>query len=186
MNIFFLALDPKKSARFYYNKHCIKIILEIAQILYCAHWITNDGNDTWLTQHSLEINLPPYKKTHVNHPMSKWTRQSYNNYMYACQLGLELCYEYSRRYGNKIHKTQARLEWLICNAPLNFVPDEIQGFLATRGIPAGCTPIPLTMPTEYHTDDAVQSYRQYYIKAKQSIAQSTEAYEQLVSEWNIK
>lgn len=187
MNIFFLHVNPKQSAKYYFNKHCIKIILEIAQMLYTAHWmIGGDVVDAeWISQHFDDLQLKPYRKTHYNHPTSKWIRQSRNNYLYACNMGLALCYEYTRRYG-KIHKTQQRLEWLIQHAPTTFVTDKIQGHLATKGLPTGCTAIPLAMPEAYHSDDAIQSYRQYYIHDKKSIAQSEDVWQQLRDEWCIQ
>ena len=100
MNIFFLDIDIKQNAKYYFNKHCIKIILEIIQMLYTSHWISNN-DDKWYENHVKILNLQPYKKSHYNHPMSIWIRSSKNNYMYACNLAAELCQEYTRRY-NKI------------------------------------------------------------------------------------
>ena len=94
MNIFFLHLDPKKCAKYYFNKHYIKIILEIAQILYTAHHVY-PVCDNWIEKHEQELKLSVYKKTHYNHPIAKWTRQSKNNYEYACIIVLELCYNFS-------------------------------------------------------------------------------------------
>ena len=181
MNIFFL---PKTSAQYYFNRHCVKIILEICQLVYTAHWILDGDNDTdeWIVQHLADLDLKPYKKTHFNHPTSKWVRQSVENYIYACTMGLELCYEYTRRYG-KIHKSQVRLEWLLAHSPTQFVPIDIQGYLATENIPDGCTPIPLAMPVEYHSRDAIDSYRHYYIHAKKHVAQTEEAWSKLCDEW---
>jgi len=184
MNLFFLHINVKKSARYYYNKHAIKIILEISQMLYTAHWMINGNNEDWIKQHFEDMELKPYRKTHYNHPTSKWIRQCRANYVYACDMGLELCYEYTRRY-KKIHKTQQRLEWLSRNIPQRFPEIEVQGYLAPLGIPTGCTPIPLAMPEEYHTKDAVQSYRLYYIHGKKSIAQSEEVWMNLRNEWQI-
>ena len=181
MNIFFLHRNPKQSARYYFNKHCIKIILEVAQMLYTAHWMIYGVEHDW-SDHLPD--LKPYRKTHYNHPTAKWVRQSKENYMYTCQMGLELCYEYTRRYG-KIHKTQIRLEWLFTHIPTEFINQPIQGYLATQGIPDKCTPIPLAMPDVYHTDDAIQAYRNYYIQDKKSIAQTEEVWNQLRTEWSI-
>lgn len=99
-------------------------------------------------------------------------------------MGLELCYEYTRRY-HKIHKSQVRLEWLIQNPPKTYQQDPIQGYLAQENIPTGCTPVPLAMPTQYHTQDAIQSYRLYYLHDKQDIAQSQDALDFLTQEWNM-
>lgn len=185
MNIFFLSLNKAECARFYFNKHCVKIILEIAQVLYCAHW-TNNLTDDWITTHKNSLNLNVYKKTHANHPMTKWVREHINNYTFACQLGLELCYEYSRRYHNKVHACQIRLEWLLNNKPDKFqVQDYIKSVRTSVNIPRGCTPVPLCMPEEYHHNDLLMSYRTYYIKAKSSIAESHLKLEYLKDIWNM-
>lgn len=183
MNIFFLHTEVSRSAKYYFNKHCIKIILEIAQMLYTAHWVTQSCSD-WVNKHETELKVAPYKKTHFNHPTCRWVRQHFNNYVYTCQMGLELCYEYTRRYG-KIHKSQVRLEWLLQNIPTTFQTEPIDAYLANKNIPNGCTPIPLAMPTEYHTSDAIHSYRLYYIKNKREIAQSEDIWKSLSQEWNI-
>jgi len=75
---------------------------------------------------------------------------------------------------------------LLTHVPSTFIDQPIQGYLATKSIPDNCTPIPLAMPEAYHTDDAIQSYRLYYIKDKQSIAMASENWQQLSSEWNIQ
>lgn len=181
MNIFFLHLDPKKCAKYYFNRHCVKIILEIAQMLYTAQWTCNQ-DDNWINLHFESLQLKPYRKTHFNHPTAKWIRKCRVNYLYACEMGLELCREYTRRY-NKTHKTQERIEWLINNIPKKFPEIEVQGRLAIINIPQGCTPVPLAMPEEYHSNDLLYSYRKYYIKGKRHVAQSEEAWQTLRREW---
>jgi hypothetical protein len=43
---------------------------------------------------------------------------------------------------------------------------KIDAYMATKNIPEYCTPIPLTMPEQYHEPDAVNAYRSYYLKDK--------------------
>ena len=78
MNIFYLHTDPKKAAEYHCDKHVVKMIIESAQMLYCAHWVLNPEN------------LPEnaYKLAHKNHPSSIWVRESYDNYMWLCHLCL--------------------------------------------------------------------------------------------------
>jgi hypothetical protein len=93
----------------------------------------------------------PYRQTHKNHPSAIWARSNKSNYVWLCELGMELCNEYTHRYG-KIHKTQQHLEWLSINIP---------------NIPDGeFTQPTLAMPEQYKSDDHIQSYRLYYIKDK--------------------
>ena len=51
----------------------------------------------------------------IIHP-AIWARSNKSNYIWLCELGMELCKEYTHRYG-KIHKTQQHLEWLSTNIP---------------------------------------------------------------------
>lgn len=94
MNIFFLHLDPQKCAEFYADKHVVKIIIEIAQMMSAAH-------------HLLPCGLaPPYRKTHANHPCAVWVRASAANYDWTLRLFRALCAEYTHRYG-RTHKCES-------------------------------------------------------------------------------
>ena len=117
------------------------MILETAQLLCGVHWIV--GNEA------------PYKLSHRNHPCAIWTRESLSNYLYLCDLGLELSMEYTYRYGKR-HKSQDVIEWCIVNKP-NIVDK-------------GFTEPARAMPDEYKVSSVVESYRNYYIGEKSSIA----------------
>jgi hypothetical protein len=90
MNIFFLDEDPTLSAQYHVDKHVVKMILETAQLLCGVHHATSQITDQ-----------VPYKLSHKNHPCAIWARTSLSNYLYLCELGLELCKEYTYRYGNQ-------------------------------------------------------------------------------------
>jgi hypothetical protein len=141
MNIFFLDYDVKKCAMFHNNRHCIKMILETAQLLCGVHWVI--GKEA------------PYKLSHKNHPCSIWARKSLSNYLYLCELGLELCKEYTYRYGKR-HKSQDVIEWCLINKPN--IPD------------IGFTEPAKAMPDEYKVKSVVESYRNYYMGAKSGLA----------------
>jgi hypothetical protein len=83
------------------------------------------------------------------------------------ELGLELCNEYTRRYG-KTHKTKQILEWCLDNKPQ--IPD------------IGFTKPSLAMPDDYKTNDVVESYRRYYVNDKKEIAKWKDGY---VPNWFI-
>ena len=104
MNIFLLDTDTKKCAQYHCDKHVVKMILETAQLLCGVHHMTN------------QITEAPYKLSHRNHPCSIWARESLSNYLYLCELGLELCKEYTYRYGKR-HKSQDVIEWCLINKP---------------------------------------------------------------------
>lgn len=141
MNIFYLDRDPKSCASMHCDKHVVKMVLETAQLLCTTHWLTGSS--------------AKYKSTHKNHPSAVWTRENIHNYRWLCQLGLELCYEYTNRY-SKIHKSQSIIEWCTNNEPK--LPDGV------------FTDPPLAMPDHCKTSDSVESYRNYYIKEKSHLA----------------
>jgi hypothetical protein len=144
MNIFFLAFNPQKAAEYHCDKHVVKMILETAQLLYTAHWV----------EARMDLPQNAYKKTHMNHPCAIWTRESRSNYVWLCQLGMALCYEYTLRYG-KVHKTQGHIVWLTANVPS--IPD------------VGVSEIRLAMPDEYKLPHPVKAYQKYYLENKHKI-----------------
>ena len=144
MNIFILDKDVKKCAQYHCDKHVVKMILETAQLLCGVHHVTDQVTDQ-----------VPYKLSHKNHPCAIWSRESLSNYLYLCDLGLELCKEYTYRYGKR-HKSQEVIEWCITNKP-NIVDKEF-------------TEPARAMPDEYKVKSVVESYRNYYIGEKKSFA----------------
>lgn len=142
MNIFYLHNIPKICAQMHCDKHVVKMILETCQLLCSAHYMSNSTY------------VPCYKLTHKNHPCSIWTRESVSNYKWLCNLGLELCKEYTYRYG-KIHKCQNYIIDLQKNIPL---------------LPK----IPFSQPRQAMPDiwkhfDSIQAYRYYYFFEKYHI-----------------
>jgi len=139
MQIFYLDKDISKCASYHADKHVIKQILESCQLL-C----------TTMRMHGIDYG---YRKTHMNHPLRLWTEKSRDNFLWLKKLGAALCEEYSFRY-NKVHKTE---DILINTFPPRCIPD------------IGLTPFALAMPDEYKSDDAVKSYRDYYINEKKHL-----------------
>ena len=144
MNIFLLDTDTRKCAQYHCDKHVVKMILETAQLLCGVHHMTDQVTDQ-----------VPYKLSHKNHPCAIWSRESLSNYLYLCDLGLELCKEYTYRYGKR-HKSQDVIEWCLTNKP-NISDKEF-------------TEPARAMPNEYKVDSVVESYRNYYIGEKSKIA----------------
>lgn len=168
MNIFYLHNLTPICAQFHNDKHCVKMILEYAQLLSTAHRIL-DGEQyidassgrkikRWQLKGSAAENLL-YKATHINHPSAVWARDNKENYMWLAQLLDDLCKEYTHRYG-RIHKceTDGLVRWLASYAPKN---------IANR---------PWTQPTPAMPDDckvkgdSLASYRKYYIQNKRHLA----------------
>ena len=93
MNIFFVDNNPETAARMLCDKHIVKMPLESAQMLSSVWHRYGHGDKV------------QYKESFKNHPMTIWAGDSYENYIWLRKHALELCFEYTRRYG-KVHKCQ--------------------------------------------------------------------------------
>lgn len=165
MNIFYLHNDPMVCAQMHVDKHCVKMILEYAQLLSTAHRVL-DGTMSvvvsksgrkakrWTLHDDVRDSLL-YGATHINHPSAKWARHSDSNYRWLYRLFRELCAEYTYRYG-KVHLTDSKLGKLLEQPPKN--------------IPVGdfCPPW-RAMPDQFKVDDTMESYRNYYRGAKMNM-----------------
>ena len=146
MNIFYLDKNPQSAAAMHCDKHCVKMILEYAQILSTAHRVL-DGDDA-------PDDL--YKIAHKNHPSTIWARTSKQHYDWLFRLFRKLTIEYGIRYG-KIHRSWERLNQHLETAPKN-IKDK------------GWTDPPQCMPDHCKKPDTVDAYRNYYLVEKASFA----------------
>jgi len=82
MNIFYLDYNPYKCAEMHVDKHCIKMILEYAQLLSTAHRVLDgvpklERSETTGRKRTSYI-LPDdrndllYRATHINHPVLRF------------------------------------------------------------------------------------------------------------------
>jgi hypothetical protein len=135
MNIFVLDSNLKKCAEYHANRHVVKMIIEYNQLLCSAHWLTDSE--------------APYKLTHKNHPCAIWTRECIENYIWLADLCLELCKEYTYRYGKK-HATIEK-----CFFTLQSPPHGLRTWDWTKP--------PSAMDESYIiSDDPIVNYRNYY------------------------
>jgi len=154
MNIFVLDKDPIISAQMQCDKHVVKMPLETAQML-CSVW----------HRYGLADKIP-YREAHKNHPCTLWAGDNAENYEWLWQHGMELCFEYTRRY-NKIHKCQQVIMDLDKFHASMFDSVQVNG-----------TPHPQCMPEEYKVEycdgsprtNTILAYRQYYANDKKDIA----------------
>jgi len=174
VNIFVLNENPILAARDHCDRHVVKMILESAQMLCTAHWIgwqrmlkVDSGlkrkEYAELLSSRIDPRLrPPWKMTHAAHPCTQWVQRSWGNYMWLSLHGVELCREYTRRYG-KVHKSEEVHRWLN-----RVIPPTFEG---TADAPNGITPFAVAMPDIYKTPgDPVASYRAYYLGDKSRFA----------------
>lgn len=179
MNIFVLDENPQLAAIYHNDKHCVKMILETAQILSTAHRVLDaievitieytpvtfnkntkkfTGGKKRIKKHyKINSDLEPllYKVTHINHPCCIWARKTSDNYLWLYQLFSELCKEYTYRY-NKIHKCEIKLL-----NKLNQLP---------KNIPIGSlTPFAQAINNDKCIrEDSVEAYRMFYMIDKRS------------------
>ena len=148
MNIFYLDKCPVKAAKYQYNKHVVKMILESAQMLCTAHHELLHEPDV------------PYKPSHINHPSTIWVRTDNHNYHWLYDHMLALGDEYTKRY-SKTH-----LSIIKCKEPLRLAPVNIPHVKFTQP--------PQAMPDEYRNKCSIQAYWNYYIGDKNHIAHESE------------
>ena len=152
MNLFILSLIQREIAEYMMDKHVAKILLEAVQMLCSAKRVL-DPED--------KINDKLYKLAHKNHPVTIWCRASKENFIWVLDLIDELHKEWKFRYGHpetKVHKSYLVALILRENLPTKF-PE------------TGLTMFALAMPDEYKGEDAIESYRKYYMSPeKQKIA----------------
>jgi hypothetical protein len=138
------------------DKHIVKIILEAvsADALYCKTFI---GFFNSTPNHPLL-----YKIAHKNHPVTKWVRESFANYVWTLDLVEAMHEEWKYRYDHpkeKEHKSYAVARYLRENPP------PLHAFEKT-----GLTEFALAMPEKYKIQgNPIESYKNYY-KSKREFA----------------
>jgi len=165
MNIFYLEHNAKDCAKMHVDKHCVKMILEYAQLLSTSHRVldgvrsigvskTGRKQTRYIIPDSRESVL--YKSTHINHPSSVWARHSSSNYAWLFEMFVSLMDEYTYRYGGKVHATSRLTECL--RRPPNNIPE------------GSFTQPPPAMPEQYKVSgDSIKSYRKYYLGEKRQL-----------------
>ncbi len=155
MNIFFLHTNPVIAALMMCDKHVIKMILESVQLLWAAQYSVSP-NLSHLKPYLHELDSDrPYKKTHFNHPSSIWVRSDISHYSWLIKHVSALHQIYYDHFGHKIHKCFSHITFLAEHPP----------FLPASGL---FNFPPQAMPDNYKSDNAFQSYRQYYVNDKMS------------------
>ena len=147
MNIFYLDSRPDTAAEMHCDKHCVKMILEYAQLLSTAHRVL-DGDDA---------HPDLYKIAHKNHPSTRWTRSSEDHYVWLYELFRNLSIEFSNRY-DKVHLSWKKLGFILDSLPKNIEDN-------------GWEDPPQCMPDSCKDEDVVTAYRNYYIQEKKSFAE---------------
>lgn len=166
MNIFILDNDLDLCAEYHIDAHSGKMQLEAAQMLCTNHWVdkylgyvprklTSEEWEVLKQAKKNEVRDFPYLPTMYNHPCTIWARESLDNYEWLFCYALALNEEHIFR-GGADHRSFSEV--------INKLPDP-------QNIPyKGLTPFAQAMPEELKSNDAVTSYRMFYMKDKAAIS----------------
>lgn len=143
MQIFILDYNIQKNSMYYVNRHVCKTQTEIAQMLSTVY------------HKRFKRELPEflYKPTHEKHPCVFWIQESIQNFEYTIKLGLALHDEYNFRYPNRKYQREKTI--------FLWAKDNLPSIEYKR-----LTPFAQAMPEKYKSNDAVKSYRAYYLAEK--------------------
>jgi hypothetical protein len=182
MNLFYLDEDHDLNAQFHVDKHVSKMVLEVAEMICMAHWVSESVGyvPRALSKEEyaevLEYRAPykadapedrpiPYigQNSHLNHPSTIWVRSSSENYDWAINYMAAL--ETERRIRNPrgvaVHKSYALTIGL---GPVNIKNVGFTKFaLAMKAMQA-------KYPQYYNEDDPISSYRYFYMLDKATFA----------------
>ena len=169
MNIFYLNEKADIAAKQHVDKHVVKMIIEYAQLMSTAHrmldgkqWYDKTANGRRIARWEhpeREKDAVLYKASHINHPSAIWARDSCANYEWLYSLWMNLCEEYTHRYG-KVHLTQQKLQSILGNPPINIKQDKM-------------SKVPQAMPEDVKQQDSVKAYQEYYRNYKSNMAKWT-------------
>lgn len=170
MNIFYLDMNPRKSAHYHCDSHVRKMILEYAQMLSVGHWTSSHPDDI---DRAIEFKL--YKPTHIKHPTVKWCSSSALAYTYVFTMWEELQIIYSRKY-KKTHSSNKLHNGLLC-MPYKILSKKINGKYSFEH---DMKPPPMCFGREYshirkgvdprNNTQVVNAHRNYYKVAKSKFA----------------
>ena len=169
MNIFYLHENPQICAQMHIDKHCVKMILESAQLLCSVHRVldgteyydkTANGRKIKRWRHpDPKLEKVLYKAGWIKHPSTMWLMESAFNYNWLYRHMMALNEEFKKRYSGKDHLAITKLKDALRNPPKN-APLNKKPTLPTPAMPEECK-VP---------GDTVKSYRNYYVMKKQRFA----------------
>jgi hypothetical protein len=102
-----------------------------------------------------------YKRTHWNHPCSRWVRETTANYSWLLKHALSLLREYKIRF-ERTHLCVDVVMWCAVAKWYLLKTDLI--------VSADRTPFAQAMPEQYRGGDAIEAYRRYYRAEKARFA----------------
>ena len=151
MNLFILDLNPKISAQYHVDKHIVKMPTETAQMISFIY-----HSEFWESE--IPDFIMNFSRSHYAHPCTIWMRESLSNFIYSCQIGIELYQEYQYRYNQPDkHKRAISIFEFAINNPPN-LPN------------LGLTKFAQAMEPDFiQTPCPIENYRMYYRIAKKHL-----------------
>lgn len=147
MNIFVMENTIERCAKSHTDRHIVKMPTELAQMISFVYY----HNENWSSD--IDTLLMSFNKAHDKHPCSLWIRESAENFMWSCELGIELVQEYRYRYNSNKHQRALDIfKYGLINTP------EFSKWEQTKYATA--------MPDEFIVDCPIESYRNYYREGK--------------------
>lgn len=148
MNIFFVDNNPEIAAESLIDIHVNKMIVETAQLLANCYSL----KELEYAPRTQTGNIRGY--SHINHPCTKWVKESSANFTWLVLHGLKLCREKIYRT-DKEHFTYTFIDWCSQNPPM---------------LPSLCLTTPALAFNQYPEfqdySNPVESYRKYYVNCK--------------------
>lgn len=112
INIFRLHSCPWIAAKYYHDKHCSKICCEATQLLTNCYSVKQ-------LEGAPKTQLGTVRKySHLNHPISIWSRTCYGNFQWLLNHGVALSQEFKYRF-DKNHFCRGFIEWANSTYPQN-------------------------------------------------------------------
>jgi hypothetical protein len=194
MNIFYLDHDPALAAQYHCDKHVVKMILELGQLLSTAHRLQTSstfmhihvrrGNPVHFDEHGClkgKVVLKPYKLQYLKGDKIR-TRLGKGilteTYFYRATHENHPCAKWVRESRANYCWTHALLEELcreythrygkvhkMQSSGLLYALDDTPIKISHMAR----TPVALAMPDEYKRDCPVEAYRAYYNGAKKAL-----------------
>ena len=151
MNLFVLDQEPEKAAQLNQDIHVRKICLEATQLL------TNCFSEDQLRFAPLTQTGNVRKYSHIHHPVSKWVKETSENFKWALSHALALSEEFYYRF-EKDHFCSTFIKWASIHTP------ELVGVGKLSEHPQCFKAYPELMVD----GNPVEGYRNYYKTAKRS------------------
>jgi hypothetical protein len=155
MNIFVTSEFPAESAIVLPDRHIVKMPVETCQLLAI---VASDWYHGYGPLHKADAD--PYstvKGAFRNHPCTKWAAETIHNAYWLIKHGMNLCDEYTLRYG-KVHSCYNTLLEAYYLFPKGKI-DKVESFVRA-------------MPDEWKHDNTIDTFEAYkkYIASKTWVA----------------